>query len=281
MTLLEYPVVTRTSAQRWRDRRSCLVRDDLFDPQRHEVFEIPEALAKAFVVRHHYSSAYPAAVVRVGLHECLDDGSRILVGVAVFGIPVQRKVLELFCDLEPYRESLELSRFVLLDHVPANAESWFLARAFSLVLQRGVRGVVSFADPMPRHTAHGGIVMPGHVGTIYQATNATYTGRATARTLTLLPDGTVLNDRAAQKIRRQERGARYVHDRLVLLGAAPWKAGTPHAQWLSGALSDIGARRVRHLGNHRFAFSLGHNSRQRRAVHLRFAPRAYPKTLDL
>lgn len=51
----------------------------------------------------------------------------------------------------------------------------------------------SFADPVPRRTASGVLVMPGHVGTIYAATNAVYAGRATARTVKLLPDGTVFN----------------------------------------------------------------------------------------
>lgn len=88
---------------------------------------------------------------------------------------------------------MECSRFVLLDECPGNAESWFLARCFDALLAEGVRGVVSFADPVPRRTASGLLVMPGHVGTIYAATNALYTGRATARTVKLLPDGTVFH----------------------------------------------------------------------------------------
>jgi hypothetical protein len=40
--------------------------------------------------------------------------------------------------------------------------------------------------------------MPGHVGTIYAATNAVYTGRATARTVKLLPDGTVFRPDGAE-----------------------------------------------------------------------------------
>ncbi|MDO0929927.1 hypothetical protein QQY24_33040 [Streptomyces sp. TG1A-8] len=66
-------------------------------------------------------------------------------------------------------ESLECSRFVLLDECPANAESWFLARCFDALLARGVRGVVSFADPVPRTDASGAVVAVGHVGTIYLA----------------------------------------------------------------------------------------------------------------
>lgn len=101
-----------------------------------------------------------------------------LVGVAVFGVPVQRAVLSsALPTLEPYRESQELSRFVLLDEVPANAESWFLARCFGELRDAGVRGVVSFADPVPRRAADGTVLAPGHVGIIYQAAGAAYAGR--------------------------------------------------------------------------------------------------------
>jgi hypothetical protein len=37
------------------------------------------------------------------------------------------------------------------------------------------------------------------------ASNGVYAGQVTARTVKLLPDGTVLHDRAAQKIRRGEQ----------------------------------------------------------------------------
>lgn len=39
--------------------------------------------------------------------------------------------------------------------------------------------------------------MPGHTGTIYAASNAVLTGRATPRTITVLPDGRTLSARTA------------------------------------------------------------------------------------
>jgi hypothetical protein len=144
----------------------------------------------------------------------------------------------------PYAESLVCLRFVLLDECPGNSESWFLARCFDALLAAGVRGVVSFADPVPRRTASGALVMPGHVGTIYAATNAVYAGRASASTVKLLPDGTVFHDRAAQKIRRQEQGCEYAAAQLTALGAP--------ALWLREALTAVGARNLRHRGVHRF-----------------------------
>jgi hypothetical protein len=86
----------------------------------------------------------------------------------VFGVPVAEAVLtNPLPELRPYVESLECSRFVLLDECPANAESWFLAGCFAELLAGGVRGIVSFADPVPRRTASGSLIMTGHVGTIY------------------------------------------------------------------------------------------------------------------
>ena len=73
-----------------------------------------------------------------------------------------------------------------------------LGRRNGLARARGIAGVVSFSDPLARRTAAGDVVFGGHVGTIYQAHNAAYLGRGTARTLRLLPDGAVLSARALQ-----------------------------------------------------------------------------------
>ncbi len=99
---------------------------------------------------------------------------------------------------EPYTESLDLGRLVLDDEIASNGETWFLARVFRLAQRAGVRGVVSFSDPVPRARADGTSLTPGHVGTIYQAGGAVYTGRGTRRSLVMLPDGCVLSARATQ-----------------------------------------------------------------------------------
>lgn len=246
-----------------------------FDADRYSVASIDETPAKEFVLRHHYSGTYPAAVHRYGLH--LGD---TLVGVAVFAVPMQYLVLtNVFPDAEPVAGSLELARFVLVDDVPANGESWFLARCFEELAARGLQGVVSFSDPVPRSTASG-LVFPGHVGTIYQATNAVYTGRGSPATKIVLPDGTTLANRAMSKVRKREVGADYVIDRLVGWGARPPTAAeSPHA-WLQEALSSIGATRIRHQGNHRYAFRLGLTPRQRKRVVVAPFPQPYPKFVD-
>ncbi|MCQ1581211.1 hypothetical protein NNW97_30600 [Streptomyces parvus] len=170
---------------------------------------------------------------------------------------------------------------MLTDECPANAESWFLARCFDELLVLGVRGVVSFADPVPRRDVSGALVAVGHVGTIYQATNAVYMGRATPRTVKLLPNGVVLNGRMAQKVRRQEQGHEYAERLLIELGAPVLRAGTDPKVWLREALVAVGARNQRHRGVHRYVFRLGRNRRDRESIRLGLPAIApFPKTPD-
>jgi hypothetical protein len=177
-------------------------------------------------------------------------------------------------------ESAELARLVLLDEVAANGESFFPGWVFAEAAAAGWRGVVSFSDPMPRPVA-GRVLFPGHYGADYQASNAVYTGLGTARTLTVLPDGQVLADRAAQKVRAGERGHGHVEDRLVALGASPRRGRTSGAAWLSDALGQVGAVKLRHPSNHRYAFALGPTRAARRSVRIGSGPLPYPKPAGL
>lgn len=271
-----------TACQRWAvGRRQAWVRPEggYFEPGGYGVDRVTSTTAKAFVTGHHYSGTFPADRLNYGLFD-LAAASPALVGVATLSVPTSKPVLTgMFPGLEPYEESLELGRFVLEEQVRFNGETWFLTEAFRLAAHDGVRGVVSFSDPMPRRTADGQLIMPGHVGLIYQAKNAVYTGRSSARTRWLLPDGTLFSERARQKIRQQEPGHEYAERQLVALGAQPMRAGEKPAAWLRQALPDAGGRTVRHQGNHRYGFTLGTRS-QRRGVQLLGRPAVYPKHRD-
>lgn len=277
------PVATKSSlleispssdwCQRWESREHSWRHrtEGGFNPALYSVEALAESTAKAYVTTHHYSGSYPAARFRFGIFE---DAQ--LRGVAVFGVPMSSAVLtNTFPDLEPMMESIELSRLVLADAVPANAESWFIARCFEELAGRGVHGVVAFADPVPRIVV-GRLLFPGHIGIIYQASNGTYCGRATPRTLTILPDGRVLSDRSAQKVRARESGHEHVERMLMALGASAPRAGVSGAQWLATALEDVGGTRLRHHGNHRYAFALGSPSARRR-VRILGGTGHYPK----
>lgn len=263
--------------QRWREHRSSWrhVSEGGFDRHRYEVAPLSESEARAFVTGHHYSGTYPASRLRYGLYET----GGALVGTAVLSVPVRAAVLtSVFPSLAPYTESLELGRFVLLDQVPANAESWFLGQLFDQAERDGLRGVVSFSDPVSRSCASGTVVFPGHVGTIYQATNAGYLGRSRARSLCLLPDGTVFSERAVTKIRSQARGHEYAERQLIAWGAPSRQPEEDPAVWLEEAFRQANVRRMTHQGNHRYGFALG-SSRERRALRREWSCGTYPKVV--
>ena len=253
----------------WRDVRT----DEAVRRGRYRAAPVPEATARRYVLAHHYAKSMPAARLCFGYFDN-EDGH--LAGVAVLGVPMSERVLTSAFRLEPYVESLELSRFVCGPEVPANGESNFLGQTFALAAEAGLRGLVCFADPVERRRADGTLVKPGHVGIIYQATNARHAGRSTARSLVVLPDGTVFSARAASKVRRRERGWRYGVDQLVSIGATAPQGAEDMAAWLRAALDEVGARRFRHPGNHRYLFALGRNPRERRSVELAMAAGPYP-----
>jgi hypothetical protein len=242
--------------QRWNHRRHSFLptSEGGFDPARYRVRSLPAAPARAFVTTHHYNGTWPAVRMSFGLIGTATPGpyGGALVGVLALGVPMHAGV---FPWLIPYEQSLELSRLVLLDEVPANAESWFAARAFRLAAESGVRGVIAHSDPhaRERRTATGiEQVHPGHWGTIYQASGMVYLGRARPRRLTVLPDGSVLADRVISKVRADESGHGGAERRLIALGARPREAREPGRDWLAEALAAVGATVLDHRGNHRF-----------------------------
>lgn len=243
--------------QRWRERRdSYRPAGELLRPDEYDVVAIPDdRTAKAFVVQHHYSGSMPASRRRFGLYR-----NGILCGVAVYSHPVNDRVLTTVFP-GPATDSLELGRFVLLDEVPSNGETWFLARTFDLLRKEGFVGVLSFSDPVPRTTSDGESVHPGHVGTIYQAANGVYLGRGDARCLRLLPDGTVFSHRAEQKVRRFEQGWRYASEQLVRHGAQPLTERDDPEAWLLQWLPAL-TRRLRHPGNHKYAWPIDRHVRK-------------------
>jgi hypothetical protein len=269
MSAMQY---TLSLNQRWCEKRpSYRPPTERIRTAEYDVAEIPDdTTARNFVSAHHYSQTYPAARFRLGLYRRGD-----LVGVAVFSHPCSNAVLTNVFHA-PVLSTIELGRFVLLDSVPGNGETWFLARSFNILRRSGIVGVLSFSDPLQRRTDSGKLLHLGHVGTIYQAHNGVYLGRGTARTLRLLPDGRVFSDRAAQKIRQAERGWRYAAAQLEAFGASrpPTDDSETRVAWLSSALHSL-TTKLRHKGNHKYAWPLNNSIRNQLPASL-----PYPKSLD-
>lgn len=264
-------MTTSRWCQRWEQRQvSWAYADpsDTFDPRGYSVDHVDDEAAAGFCSTHHYLRSYPASTRhRFGLFR---RGQ--LIGVAVFGVPPTDRVLtNPLPDLEPYVQSTVLSRLVLAP-TPGNAETWMLGRCRALLLKADVRAVITFADPAA-----------GHVGIIYQAFNGIYLGTTAARTTLWLPDGTCLDERTLQKIRKQESGHAAAERRLVAFGARPMRAGQrPHA-WLREALTEARVSRRRSQPKHRYAMPLRKDvkvyarDRSGRRVRVHRDPARYPK----
>lgn len=262
--------------QRWRNRRdSYRPAGEVIRTSEYDVSEITgDSAAKAFVLEHHYSASYPAARWRFGLYKRGE-----LAGVAVFSQPMHNAVLRDFPGRS--KSSVELGRFVLLDEVPGNGETWFLARCFEQLRREGVVGVVSFSDDQPRDTSEGCVVFGGHMGTIYQAFNGMYCGRARGQKLMLLPDGNVFSHRAETKIRNREQGWVYASRQLVRYGAAPLGENENAKAWMESWKRAL-IREVKHPGNHKYIWAV--DKRVRKHLEKRVAdgllkPQPYPKRL--
>jgi hypothetical protein len=106
--------------------------------------------------------------------------------------------------------------------------------------------VLSFADPLERHTLEGALTKQAHYGTVYKAKGALFAGRARPRWLHLAPDGSVVSERMISKIRREERGIEYAVARLRGYGAPAREIGEDWKSWTRRVLRLPIFRRIRH-----------------------------------
>jgi hypothetical protein len=130
------------------------------------VESIDSKKANAMVVEHHYLHRKTSIVHAFGLYR---DGD--IRGVITFGIPAARHLQMGACPSNPDLV-MELNRLWVHDDMPRNSETWFIARALSLLPPRII---VSYAD-----------TTKGHMGFVYRAANFDYAGwtdmeRKTAR----------------------------------------------------------------------------------------------------
>lgn len=258
------------TCQRWTERReSRRPAGELIRPSEYEVAPIEDwAVARDFVATHHYAASASPTSHSFGLYRRGE-----LVGVALFGPPASMNAHRAVWPSLAIAEAVTLGRLVLLEDVPGNGESWFVAQCFRILAVRGVVAVESCADPQPRTRADGSRVHRGHLGIVYQSLNARHVGRTNPSTLRLLPDGTCLSNRAAGKLVRGERGANRAVVELVRWGAEPLRDGEDPLGWLRQWRAQL-TRPMRHQGCFRYIWSL---DRRRRELLDRHEAVAYPK----
>lgn len=259
--------------KRWRTRRQHWVTpEERFTPRGFSVDGVETAVAKAFIERHHYSHSFPAERISIGLY---GPGAE-LVGLGVLSTPMSEHVLPKWTG---YGNDLaaELGRFVCLPSVKFNGETWFLKRLFQLAVQeKGLRAILSAADPLEKRDDGGLIVKPAHYGTIYQAHNAIYGGRMQAKTELYAPDGTVVSRRTLTKIDKQDRGWQYAVEQLERFGVPPRRHGESWKEWRERVTALPMFRRQRHPGNFAYVFGLDTSETERlRSMHDGGQP--YPK----
>jgi hypothetical protein len=258
------------TVQRWTDRReSRRPAGELIRPGDYEVARIDSAAeARAFVEQHHYAGTASSTAHRFGLYR-----RGWLVGVALFGPPASMNAHRAVFPSLSIVQAVTLGRLVLLDEVPGNGESYFVARCFDALRGAGVVAVESCADPEPRTDERGSRVFRGHIGTVYQALNGRHLGRTNPATLRLLPDGTCLSNRAVGKLVRGERGSVGAVETLVRWGAEPLQPGEDALAWLRLWRSRL-TRPMRHRGCLRYVWCL---DRRRRREVMSAPAVAYPK----
>jgi hypothetical protein len=266
--------------KRWLDRKEHWVRKAaLINPSEYGVDGVREKNAKAFIIQHHYSGTMVAARLCVGLYRKTGVDPSRLVGVAAFSVPMQGAAITRYTGFDA-NQGVELGRFVLLPEVAFNGETWFLSRATKLLKQekggpRGVRSVISYADPLERRSTEGLLTKPAHAGQIYQASNAIYGGRSRAQYLWMTREGRVLSRRSLNKIINEEVGQAYASRQLEAAGAPTRALLESPKEWVARVLPLIGTR-IKHPGNYVFAYGLDGQARDQ-VRHVNAGGQPYPK----
>jgi hypothetical protein len=136
---------------------------DMKTPRECNVQRISRRVARRYIIDNHYShGCHNAPTASYGLF-----WKGELIGALVFAVPCSENVRASVFGRGTENEVTELHRLHIMDGTPKNTESWFISRCIRSLKADvpEIRAIISFADPME-----------GHVGTIYQATNAIYCG---------------------------------------------------------------------------------------------------------
>ena len=129
------------------------IRDDYY------ITEIDYTTAQNIVVKCHYAHRRAPCTRSFGLY---DKKTNRIVGVVIYGSPVNHCLCESLCGFDERYNIYELTRLYVDDGLPRNLESYLIGNTLKL-LDKEI--IVSYSD-----TEY------NHVGIVYQATNFYYTG---------------------------------------------------------------------------------------------------------
>ena len=266
--------------QRWRNGLDYQA-PTTFDTDEFFVEPIDKQTGKRFVEEHHYSNTYPVSRAQYGMFRHEDHK---ICGVAAFSVPAHNAVVARYADdasVKTDGNAVELGRFVLLDEVGKNGESWFLGQSFRQIKDKLplIDTVLAMSDPIPRMTLQGQLVMPGHVGGIYQAFNGRYVGRSSKTTKILTDSGHVVNARSLSKVRNLEKGFEgMIRQMTNRFGCRPPEPNENLRLWSKEVTANY--RRIKHPGNHVYLWAVG-NNKEKREARKRFATELPRPKLDL
>jgi hypothetical protein len=118
-----------------------------------------------FARRYHYTGIEGSALWRWGLWS-----DAVLHGVVAYNLPT-RSVCESVFGPDYFDKVWHMGRLVLSEDSPRNSESRLIGLSLKEIekTRSDIWAVLTYADPSV-----------GHIGTVYQATNAIYTGRSDA-----------------------------------------------------------------------------------------------------
>jgi hypothetical protein len=140
----------------------------LLEKLKDDIVIVPITLedAQPFILKH-YIGEKPRGIQKI--YGVYHKPSSRLVGAAIYGKPRKQATTVVQPEV-PSDEVIDLQRLFLEDDVNTkNIESYVIARTLKMIKQDfpQVKVVITFADEKA-----------GHVGSIYQATNAIYLGKS-------------------------------------------------------------------------------------------------------
>lgn len=130
----------------------------------YEIKLIDKKIAKDLIIKNHYSHKWTSCRYAIGL--ILNNQIK---GVAIYGYPIGRQVIQSISPILTNEDVLELTRLWIDDSEGKNTESYFIGQTFKWLRQNTlIKCLISYSD-----------ATYGHVGIIYQATNWLYQGNNT------------------------------------------------------------------------------------------------------